>query len=59
MRAALLLAPLACVTVDAAANPFPTRDQNPLIATFGLPTPFDARIDGEDRWSTHIDVNWG
>ena len=60
MRAALLpLASLACATLDAAADPFPTRDQNPLVATFGLPTPLDARIDDETRWATHVDVNWG
>jgi len=43
----------------ASASPFPTRDQNPLLAGFGLPTPMPARIDSSDQWSFAADFNWG
>jgi len=49
--ALLLIAPLA------AADPFPTRDLNPLLAGFGLPAALPARIAG-DSWSIATDLNW-
>jgi hypothetical protein len=39
--------------------PFPTRDQNPLLAGFGLPTAMPARIHAAERWSLAADLNWG
>jgi hypothetical protein len=50
--ALLLIAPLA-----AAADPFPTRDHNPLLGGFGLPSALPARIAGES-WSVATDLNW-
>lgn len=49
--ALLLIAPLA------AADPFPTRDLNPLLAGFGLPSALPARVAG-DSWSIATDLNW-
>ena len=49
--ALLLIAPLA------AADPFPTRDLNPLLAGFGLPSALPARVAG-DSWSLATDLNW-
>jgi hypothetical protein len=49
--ALLLIAPLA------AADPFPTRDLNPLLAGFGLPSALPARVAG-DSWSFATDLNW-
>jgi Protein of unknown function (DUF3187) len=52
---ALLLA----ATATAHSAPFPTRDQNPLLAGFGLPTAMPARIPDAERWSLAADLNWG
>lgn len=49
--ALLLIAPLA------EADPFPTRDLNPLLGGFGLPSALPARIAGES-WSVATDLNW-
>ena len=49
--ALLLISPLA------AADPFPTRDLNPLLAGFGLPSALPARAAGES-WSFAADFNW-
>jgi hypothetical protein len=49
--ALLLIAPLA------EAGPFPTRDLNPLLGGFGLPSALPARIAGES-WSVATDLNW-
>lgn len=43
----------------ASASPFPTRDQSPLLAGFGLPMPMPARIDPSDQWQFTADLNWG
>jgi hypothetical protein len=40
-----------------AAAPFPTRDLNPLLAGFGLPSALPARITSES-WSVATDLNW-
>lgn len=42
-----------------AAEPFPTRDQNPLLAGFGLPTPMRSRLPAAGAWSLAADLNWG
>lgn len=47
----ILLSPLA------AANPFPARDLNPLLAGFGLPSALPARVAGES-WTVAADFNW-
>jgi hypothetical protein len=41
----------------AAADPFPARDLNPLLAGFGLPAALPARVSGE-TWSFAADFNW-
>ncbi|HEY5810273.1 MAG TPA: DUF3187 family protein, partial [Povalibacter sp.] len=41
------------------ASPFPTRDQNPLLAGFGLPTAMPAQIEKSDEWQWSADFNWG
>jgi hypothetical protein len=51
-------ATLLLATSIASAEPFPTRDQNPLLAGFGLPTPMPARIGHEGDWSVAADLNW-
>lgn len=40
-----------------AAAPFPTRDLNPLLAGFGLPSALPARLTSES-WSVATDLNW-
>ena len=42
----------------AQASPLPTRDQNPLLAGFGLPMPLPARVDPGHAWSIAADLNW-
>jgi hypothetical protein len=49
--ALLLIAPLA------EADPFPSRDLNPLLAGFGLPSALPARLTS-DAWSVATDLNW-
>lgn len=43
----------------AVAAPLPTRDQNPLLAGFGLPRPLPTRIDQASQWRLGADFNWG
>jgi hypothetical protein len=50
-----LVTALSSTTV--AAQPFPTRDLNPLLAGFGLPSALPARVTG-DSWSIATDLNW-
>jgi uncharacterized protein DUF3187 len=52
IAAALLLSANA-----SAAAPFPTRDLNPLLAGFGLPSALPARPSSES-WSVAADLNW-
>lgn len=54
-----LWAPLHFASGSAHADPFPTRDQNPLLAGFGLPTPMPARPSDDGKWHAGIDFNWG
>jgi len=46
---------LLLAATTAVAAPFPTRDQNPLLAGFGLPRPMPSRSDG---WQWSADFNW-
>lgn len=39
------------------AAPFPTRDLNPLLAGYGLPSVLPARLTAES-WSVATDLNW-
>jgi hypothetical protein len=41
----------------AAADPFPTRDLNPLLAGYGLPAALPARLPAES-WTVAADLNW-
>ncbi|HMN45056.1 MAG TPA: DUF3187 family protein [Povalibacter sp.] len=43
----------------ASADPFPTRDQNPLLAGFGIPHPLPSRLESADTWTMAADFNWG
>jgi hypothetical protein len=47
------------VSTGACAAPFPTRDQNPLLAGFGLPHAMPSRIAAADEWQFAADFNWG
>jgi len=42
---------------DPLAGPFAVRDQNPLLAGFGLPAAMPAHLD--DAWSMAADASWG
>ena len=42
----------------ASAAPFPTRDQNPLLAGYGLPVPLPARLTTANQWRFAADLNW-
>lgn len=55
--AATLLAAL--LPTCAFADPFPTRDQNPLLAGFGIPRPLPSRLDNAGTWTMAADFNWG
>jgi len=43
----------------AAAEPFAVRDQNPLLAGFGLPAAMPTRLSEARGWSGGLDVSWG
>lgn len=55
-RAACGLLLLAAAAAD--ASPFPTRDQNPLIADYGLPMPMPAQLPQARSWSLGSSFNW-
>ena len=48
---------LLLISTPAAADPFPARDLNPLLAGFGLPAALPARLSGE-TWTLAADLNW-
>lgn len=48
---------LLLIATAAAADPFPARDLNPLLAGFGLPAALPARLSGA-TWSIAADLNW-
>jgi hypothetical protein len=50
------LAFLASPTVH--ADPLLTRNQNPLVLPYGLPTPLPARLPAADSGRATLDVNW-
>ena len=47
---------LLLIATRAAADPFPARDLNPLLAGFGLPTALPARLSSE-AWTFATDLN--
>lgn len=58
MRLASLTLLLAAGSV--AADPFPVRDQNPLLAGVGLPAAMPARISNDGgEWSIGANLSWG
>ena len=57
LRRAHLALALLLISTAAAADPFPARDLNPLLARFGLPAALPARWSGES-WSIAADLNW-
>ena len=48
---------LLLISTAAAADPFPARDLNPLLAGFGLPAALPARLSSES-WTLAADLNW-
>jgi hypothetical protein len=44
---------------SAAADPFAVRDQNPLLAGFGVPSAMPARFAATGGWSLGADLHWG
>ena len=50
---------LAVCGTTAQADPFATRDQNPLLTGFGLPAPLPARAPVSADWWTASSINWG
>lgn len=54
--ALLLFALVACPAAD--ADPFQSRDQNPLLGGFGVPAPLPARLDGEGATDIQLVANW-
>lgn len=52
------IALLLTVAGAAAAAPFSTRDQNPLLAGFGLPRAMPSRIAADDDWQFGADFSW-
>lgn len=62
MRHAALALLLGCSLVcsKGLADPFTVRDENPLLAGFGLPVAMPARAHGDGGdWSVGADVYWG
>lgn len=57
LRRAHLAPALLLISAPAAADPFPARDLNPLLAGFGLPAALPARLSGE-TWTLAADLNW-
>jgi hypothetical protein len=55
---AVAWAMLLLATGAGSAAPLPTRDQNPLLAGFGLPAPLPARFGDDEQWSIAADINW-
>jgi hypothetical protein len=43
----------------AVAAPFSARDQNPLLAGFGLPRAMPSRVAADDAWRLGADFSWG
>lgn len=43
----------------AGAEPFMVRDQNPLLAGFGLPAAMPTRLSETRGWSGGLDLSWG
>lgn len=50
---------LLLLSSTAFAAPFPTRDQNPLLAGFGIPMPMTSGWETDGRWHVAGAFNWG
>lgn len=56
----LAMAALAGLAIaPAGAEPFAVRNQNPLLAPFGLPNPLPARLPGEGAGRFAANLHWG
>jgi len=53
-----LLALAGLATQPASASAFLTRDQNPLLAGYGIPLPMPARLAAPGQWRLAADLNW-
>jgi hypothetical protein len=56
LPAALVLIALAAQVAD--ADPLLTRNQNPLVLPYGLPSPLPARLPATDTGRATLDINW-
>lgn len=50
---------LLVISASAHAGPFATRDQNPLLAGFGLPHSMPSQVSAAKEWQLSADFNWG
>ena len=50
---------LLLISGNATADPFATRDQNPLLTGFGLPMPLPTRLGQPGQWQAASSINWG
>jgi hypothetical protein len=57
LRPGNLAVALLLICPPAAADPFPARDLNPLLAGFGLPAALPTQLSGE-TWTLAADLNW-
>lgn len=57
LRPAHLSPALLLICSSAAADPFPARDLNPLLAGYGLPAALPARV-ADESWTIAADLNW-
>jgi hypothetical protein len=55
--AALALA-LASLPTQVRADPFPVRNQHPLVVLFGLPAPLPARLPAASTWQAGATTQW-
>lgn len=50
---------LLAASTTVSASPFRTRDQNPLLAGYGIAMPMPAQIGPSRQWQFAADLNWG
>ena len=53
-----LLALVALATPGVHADPLLTRNQNPLVLPYGLPSPLPSRLPATDTGRATLDINW-
>jgi Protein of unknown function (DUF3187) len=58
-RGRAFLLTLQFAAADALPEALPTREQNPLLAGFGIPMPLPARAAEAGAWQLATELNWG